>query len=61
MLWTISMILLVLWFLGLVSGGTVGSWVHLLLVFSLVSFVLAFFTSMARPGPAPARATRYRN
>ena len=41
MLWTITVILFVLWVLGLISGSTVGAWVHLLLVFSLISLVLA--------------------
>jgi len=41
MLWTITAILLVLWILGLITGSTVGLWVHLLLVFGLVSLSLA--------------------
>ncbi len=41
MLWTITIILFVLWVLGLVSGAQMGLWVHLLLVFALVSLVLA--------------------
>ena len=32
MLWTITVILLVLWVLGLVSGSTMGAWVHILLL-----------------------------
>jgi hypothetical protein len=41
MLWTITLILAVLWLLGMVSGSTMGYWVHLLLVFALVSLILA--------------------
>lgn len=41
MLWTITVILFVLWVLGMISGSTVGAWVHVLLVFALVSLVLA--------------------
>ena len=41
MLWTISAILLVLWVLGMISGSTMGYWVHLLLLFALVSLILA--------------------
>ena len=41
MLWTMGCILLALWALGYVAGGTVGQWVHLLLGFSLLSFALA--------------------
>jgi hypothetical protein len=45
MLWTITAILLVLWILGLVTGSTVGLWVHLLLLFGLVTLVLAVMGS----------------
>ena len=36
MLWTIFVILLVLWLLGMVSGSTFGGFVHLLLVLAVV-------------------------
>jgi hypothetical protein len=36
MLWTIFVILLVLWLLGLVSGYTLGGFVHILLLIALV-------------------------
>jgi len=39
--WTMGMILLVLWGLGLTTGSTEGHWVHLLLLFSMVAFLLA--------------------
>ena len=44
MLWTILVILLVLWLVGLVSGYTVGGFVHLLLVLALVIFVINLLT-----------------
>ncbi|HJQ33290.1 MAG TPA: lmo0937 family membrane protein [Pyrinomonadaceae bacterium] len=44
MLWTILVILLVLWLLGIVSGYTVGGFVHLLLVLALVIFVINLLT-----------------
>ncbi|MDQ3919377.1 MAG: lmo0937 family membrane protein [Acidobacteriota bacterium] len=44
MLWTILVILLVLWLLGLVSGYTVGGFVHLLLLLALVIFVINLLT-----------------
>ena len=44
MLWTILVILLVLWLLGLVSGYTVGGFVHLLLVLALVILVINLLT-----------------
>ncbi len=36
MLWTIFVILLVLWLLGLVSSYTLGGFIHILLVLALV-------------------------
>jgi hypothetical protein len=42
MLWTIAVILLVLWALGMVSSYTVGGLVHILLVIALVVIVVQF-------------------
>lgn len=36
MLWTITVILLVLWALGLVSSYTLGGYIHILLLVALV-------------------------
>lgn len=36
MLWTLAVILLVLWALGLITGYTMGSFIHLLLVIAIV-------------------------
>jgi hypothetical protein len=36
MLWTIFLVLLILWALGMVSGYTLGGFIHLLLVVALV-------------------------
>ncbi|WP_257309806.1 lmo0937 family membrane protein [Geothrix fuzhouensis] len=36
MLWTIAVILVVLWALGLVSGYTMGSFIHVLLVLAII-------------------------
>ncbi len=36
MLWTIFVILLVLWLLGMVSGYTIGGFIHILLVIAIV-------------------------
>jgi hypothetical protein len=44
MLWTIALILLVLWALGLVTGTTMGGLLHLLLVVALVMVVLNFIS-----------------
>ena len=42
MLWTIAVILLVLWLLGMVSSYTAGGLVHLLLVIAVVVVVFQF-------------------
>lgn len=44
MLYTIAMVLLVLWLLGLVSGVAVGNVIHLLLVIALVLVLMQLFT-----------------
>jgi Family of unknown function (DUF5670) len=40
MLWTIFVILLVLWLLGMVSSYTVGGFIHILLVLALVVLLI---------------------
>jgi hypothetical protein len=40
MLWTIFVILLVLWLLGVVSSYTLGGFIHILLVIALVILVV---------------------
>ena len=39
MLWTIFVVLLVLWLLGMVSSYTLGGFIHLLLVIALIVLV----------------------
>ncbi len=36
MLWTIFVILIIMWLLGLVSGYTIGGFIHILLVIAIV-------------------------
>ena len=36
MLWTIAMLLVVLWLLGLVSSYTIGGFIHILLVLAVI-------------------------
>ena len=36
MLWTISVVLVILWLLGLVSGYTMGNFIHILLVVAII-------------------------
>ena len=40
MLWTIFVILLVLWLLGLVSTYTLGGFIHILLVIAIVILII---------------------
>jgi hypothetical protein len=40
MLWTIAVIMLILWALGLVSGHTIGGFIHVLIVIALVVVLL---------------------
>jgi hypothetical protein len=40
MLFTIAVILLVLWLLGLVSGYTLGNFIYVLLVIAIVLFIV---------------------
>jgi hypothetical protein len=48
MLWTIAIILIVLWALGLVSSYTLGGFIHILLVVALVIVLLNFFQGRGR-------------
>ena len=44
MLYTIAVVLLVLWLLGLVSGYAIGGLIHLLLVVAVVMVLLSFIS-----------------
>ena len=44
MLWTIFVILLILWLLGIVSSYTLGGFIHLLLVVALVVLLINLIT-----------------
>jgi len=44
MLYTIAVILLVLWLLGMVSGYTIGNFIYVLLVIALVLFVVGLIS-----------------
>ncbi|HEY6770595.1 MAG TPA: lmo0937 family membrane protein [Candidatus Sulfotelmatobacter sp.] len=39
MLWTITVILFILWILGLVSSYTFGGWIHILLVLAIIVLI----------------------
>jgi len=40
MLWTIALILLILWLLGLVTSYTLGGFIHILIVIAIVVVVI---------------------
>lgn len=40
MLWTIAVILLVLWLLGLITGTTLGGFVHVLIILAIIVVVI---------------------
>jgi hypothetical protein len=40
MLWTIAVVLLVLWLLGMVSSYTLGGFIHILLVLAIVAVLI---------------------
>jgi hypothetical protein len=42
MLWTIAVILIVLWLLGLVTSYTMGGVIHILLVIAIIVVVVGF-------------------
>jgi hypothetical protein len=49
MLWTIFVILLVLWLLGLVSSYTLGGFIHLLLIIAVVVLVIQLIQGRTPP------------
>jgi hypothetical protein len=42
MLWTIAVILIILWAVGLVSSYTLGGFIHILLVIAIIVLLLGF-------------------
>ena len=48
MLWTLALILLVLWLLGIVTSYTAGGLIHILLVLALVVIVIRLFQGRRR-------------
>lgn len=48
MLYTIAVVLLVLWLLGLVTSATMGGFIHLLLVIAVVMILVNFISGRKR-------------
>ena len=44
LLYTLAVILLIAWLLGIVGTYTIGAYVHVLLVLALVLFIIGFLT-----------------
>ena len=44
MLWTVAVVLLVLWGVGLVTSYTLGGFIHILLVLAVVSVLIRLIT-----------------
>jgi hypothetical protein len=48
MLYTIAVVLLILWLLGLVSSYTMGGFIHILLVVAIVMILINFISGRKR-------------
>lgn len=48
MLYTIAVVLIIMWLLGMVSGYTMGSFIHILLVVALVMVLVNFISGRRR-------------
>jgi hypothetical protein len=44
MLWTIAVVMIVLWLLGLITSYTLGGFIHILLVIAIIVVVVSFIT-----------------
>lgn len=49
MLWTIAVVLFILWLLGLISGYTLGNFIHILPVIAVIVLIVGFIQGR-RPG-----------
>jgi hypothetical protein len=49
MLWTIAVILIILWLLGLITSYTLGGFIHIILVIAIIVLIIGFIQGR-RPG-----------
>ena len=49
MLWTIAVILIILWLLGLITSYTLGGFIHIILVIAIIVLIVGFIQGR-RPG-----------
>lgn len=53
MLFTIAIILIVLWLLGMITSYTLGGWLHILLVLAVIAFVIRLISGPPSPPYPP--------
>lgn len=44
MLWTVCVVLIILWLLGIVTGTTIGGLIHILLVIAIIAVLVRIIT-----------------
>jgi hypothetical protein len=49
MLWTLAVILVILWALGLVTSFTMGGFIHVLLVLAVIAVVISMMRGRSEP------------
>lgn len=54
MLFSLAVVLIVLWLFGIISSYTLGGWIHLLLLAGILALILRLIAGPPRPpGPPP--------
>ena len=48
MLWTIAVILIILWLLGLITSYTLGGFIHIILVIAIIVLIVGFIQGRRR-------------
>jgi hypothetical protein len=48
MLYTIAVVLIILWLLGIITGYTIGSFIHILLVIAAIIILVNFISGKKR-------------
>jgi hypothetical protein len=48
MLYTLGLVLIILWLLGFISAYTIGGFIHILLVIALILFLIGFINGRRR-------------
>jgi hypothetical protein len=43
MLWTVCVVLVVMWFLGVVTSYTLGGFIHILLILAVITLLIRLF------------------